>query len=289
MKPRESMFGTILLTAWVAIAVPEGLGQAPVMQRDPIGEVLRALGQGRYAEAVRLADRLQASDPEKAATLRGVALAMQRRYAQAIPELQRATEAAAAVQPRYQSSYEPLMTLRAACLALAGQRQRAAQLARTYNRETAKRYAEQYPRRAIVYGILLGAAMPTTAFTPAEVQKMLRYEDPAYEVRHYQQHLRAYLQLRQRQYRPALTSLRRTYTDPQIAAAVPSAPQPETLLLEAYLHQQLGERAQMLARLREAQQRLQQAMRQTDEEQAILHYCTLALMGRLLFPKAWTL
>ncbi|MCX7993168.1 MAG: hypothetical protein N2651_05820 [Fimbriimonadales bacterium] len=280
----------IFAVGCVAVGVLFWLTQvaASPQSGDSAGDALRALGQGNYAEAARLAEQLKASDPEKASALRGAALAMQRQYAQAIPELQRAANATAG-KPRYQTSYESLTALRIACLALSGERPQAVQLAKTFNRETAKLYAEQYPRPAIVYGILLGAAMPDAAFTPAEAQQMLRYDDPAYEVRHYKQHLQAYLQLRQRQYRPALTSLRRTYTDPEIAAVAPSAPQPETLLAEAYLHQQLGDKATMQARLRAAEQSLRTAMRQTNEEQRLMHYCTLALLGRVLFPKEWKL
>ncbi len=256
--------------------------------RNPVKDALRTLRQGKYADAARLAEQFRAEHPGKASSLRGAALAMQRQYAQALPELERAANATANT-PRPMSTYESLTAMRIACLAMSGQRQQAAQLAKSFNRETATRYAEQYPRPAILYGILIGAAMPETAFTPAEAQKILQYEDPAYEVRYYEQHLRAYLQTRQRQYRPALASLRRTYTDPKITAGVRSAPQPETLLVEAYLHQQLGETAKMRTRLRDAEQQLQNAMRRTDDEQKVMHYCALALLGRMLFQQEWKL
>lgn len=224
---------------------------------------------------------------EQETALRGCALAMQRQYAQAIPTLQRAADAVSA-EPRHQSPYESLTAMRVACLALSGRRAQAVQVAKTFNRETAKLYAEQYPRPAIIYGILLGLNMPEAAFTPAEVQRMLQYEDPAYEVRFYAQHLRAYLQIQKRQYRPALTSLQRTYTDPKVAVA-PSAPEPETMLLEAYLHQQLKETAKMQARLKQAQDALKKAIDKPQEEQRKLDHCTLILLGRLLFPKEWKL
>jgi hypothetical protein len=224
---------------------------------------------------------------EQETALRGCALAMQRQYAQAIPTLQRAADAVSA-EPRYQSPYESLTAMRVACLALSGRRAQAVQAAKTFNRETAKLYAEQYPRPAIIYGILLGLNMPEAAFTPAEVQRMLQYEDPAYEVRFYAQHLRAYQQIQKRQYRPALTSLQRAYTDPKVAVA-PGAPEPETMLLEAYLHQQLKETAKMQARLKQAQDALKKAIDKPQEEQRKLDHCTLILLGRLLFPKEWKL
>lgn len=248
--------------------------------------VLNALTQGNYAEAARRAQQLR--NPTQAAALRGCALAMQRQYAQANAELQRAANALAA-RPRHETPYESLTAMRIASTMLAGQRTQAAALTRTFNRETAKRYAERYPRPAIVYGILLSLLAPDAAFTPNEAQQMLLYEDPAHEVRYYAQHLQAYLQIQRKQYRPALATLKRAYTDPQIAVSPPEAPQVETLLLEAYLHQQLGERAQMQTRLREAERRLQRDLRQARDETRLLHCCALNTLARALFPTEWKL
>ncbi len=61
------------------------------LRKAAVGVIL----QGKYADAARLAEQFRAEHPEKASALRGAALAMQRQYAQAIPELERAASATA--------------------------------------------------------------------------------------------------------------------------------------------------------------------------------------------------
>lgn len=248
----------------------------------------QAMADGNYAEVVRLAKQVEKQDPVRAAIWRGTALALQRNYKGALSDLYRAC-VELRPKPRYETPYEGLVVMRVACLALSGQREDALALARQFHRETAKLYAEVYPRPAILYGILLSLAMPQAAFTEVEVRGMLNYEDPSYEAAGYEIYEITYLQIRHKKYRDALKDIRRTYADPKINCGVATEPSSEALLLEAYLHRKLGETAAMRDRLRMAEQSLPRWMRGTQGEEYLLDNCVSVLLGRLLFPDEWRL